>query len=255
MDLSQLVSTYEGSKIPEFIRVIAYGNPGSGKTTLAASFPKPFFIDADRGLASVGFDVKCIVVDKTMLDPYGLICQVLEDAKLKRGIFAEGGMAYGTETIVLDSITTLGESMLAQLMRDNKKDPLTDKPGFDEWGVFQRRMIEIAGRIKDLSSRYNIVETAWCQVREDEDTKVVQAFPMLPGSYRQRAGGDMDDLWYLEARKGVDGLEVTLNAAPKGIYDAKTRVLGDLVIKNPTWALIKASMAKKKSQKKNLMNA
>ena len=60
----------------------------------------------------------------------------------------------------------------------------------------------------------------------------------------------MDDLWYLEARKGVDGLEVTLNAAPKGIYDAKTRVLGDLMIKNPTWALIKASMVKKKSQKK-----
>jgi hypothetical protein len=246
MDLSQLVSTYEGSKVPEFIRAIFYGAPGGGKTTLASTFPKPFFIDADKGMASVTIDLPKISIDKAQSDPYGLIVQVLEDAKLKRGIFAEGGMAYGTQTLVFDSLTTIGELLLAQIMRANKKDPLVDKPGFDEWGVFQRKMIEFASRVKDLSAFYNIIETAWETIRENEDTKVVSAYPMLPGSYRERAGGDVDELYYMEARKGTDGLEVTLHAAPKGVYNAKTRVLADLKIVDPSYDKLLASMKKKR---------
>lgn len=248
MDLTQLVSMYEGSKVPEFIRAIFYGEPGGGKTTLAATFPEPFFVDADKGLAAVTRDVLSVPVDRSQADPYGLVVQVLEDARLHRGLFAPEGKAAKTQTLVFDSITTLGELILSQTMRDNRKDPLKDKPGFDEWGVFQRKMIEIASRIKDLSTQYNIIETAWVTVRENEDTKVVSAYPMLPGSYRERAGGDVDELYYMESRRATDGLEVTLNAAPKGVYNAKTRVLADLKIIDPTYAKLRTSMAKKRGK-------
>jgi len=255
MDLSQLVSTYEGSKVPEFLRVFAYGAPGSGKTTLASTFPEPLFINADKGLASVTKDLKQISVDRSFTDPYGLVIQVLTDAKQGRGIFAPDGIAFGTKTIVFDSLTTLSESMLGQIMREQNRDPLKDKPGFDEWGVFQRRMVEIAGRIKDLSTQFNIIETAWETTRENEDTKVVAGFPMIPGSYRERAGGDVDELYYMEARKGAEGLEVTLHAAPKGIFNAKTRVLADLKIGNPTYPKLFDSMQRKRGVVKSVKSA
>jgi len=246
MDLATLVSTYEGSKVPEHSRAIFYGDPGSGKTTLAADFPRPFFIDADKGLGSVTKDIKAITVDRTTTDPYGLVCQVLEDAKLKRGIFGADGYASDTATIVFDSITTLGELILHQIIRLKGKDPLKDKPEFDEWGLFQRRMIDIGSRIKDLSSVYDIIETAWVTVKENEDTKVVAGFPMLPGSYRERAGGDVDEFYYMESRRGADGLEITLNAIPKGVYNAKTRLLADAKIVDPSYKKLRESMLKKR---------
>jgi hypothetical protein len=251
MDLATLVADYEGSKVPEFIRAYFWGNPGTGKTTLAATFPEPLFINADQGMSSVVKDIRTIDVGKEIDRPYELIVQVLVDASVKRGIFAPGQYADGVKTIIFDSMTTLGDAMLTQIMVENKLDPLKDKPTFDEWGILQRKMVEVSKRVKDLSGKYNVIQTAWATVKENEDTKIVSAFPMLPGSYRERASGDVDESYYMEGRTGPDGFEVTLYASPKGIYHAKTRLLADTKITNPSYEKLLASMKKKRAANKS----
>jgi hypothetical protein len=251
MDLSTLTSIYQGTVMPDHFRVLIYGKPNSGKTTLASTFPKPFFIDADKGLGTLSGDITIpnIQVTRGVKDPYALLIQVFEDMTLKRGIFGSGGMAEGTETLVVDSLSTLSDLILAQIMIANGMKPESDKPGFNEWGAFTRRMVEIASRIRDLAEKYNIVETAWANIKENEKHEIIGVTPAIPGSYKDRAAGDVDEVYYMESSKATEGggLNIILNAIDKGFFKAKTRLLSDRKFTNATYATLLESMKKKRA--------
>lgn len=46
----------------DMVRMLIYGESGSGKTRLACSFPKPLVVDADHGLASVDWSIDSVTI-------------------------------------------------------------------------------------------------------------------------------------------------------------------------------------------------
>lgn len=103
----------------EKLRLVVYGEPGVGKTTLAMTFPRPFVINSDNGLIAV-----------TALDPaatLGIEFKVRSYDDLTPLYFWLRDHADLFDTIVLDSIDELAFVLTTELIervttRDKRKE-------------------------------------------------------------------------------------------------------------------------------------
>jgi len=87
------------------------GDSGMGKTTLAASFPKPIFIRAEDGVQSIPENLKP--------DVFPVINDVEDLWNQLKGLMGE---EHGYKTLVVDSITALERMFIADVIaKDNKK--------------------------------------------------------------------------------------------------------------------------------------
>jgi len=87
------------------------GDSGMGKTTLAASFPKPIFIRAEDGVQSIPENLKP--------DVFPVINDVEDLWNQLKGLMSE---EHGYKTVVIDSITALERMFIADVIaKDNKK--------------------------------------------------------------------------------------------------------------------------------------
>lgn len=104
---------------------VFYGRSGTGKTTIAGTFPTPMlFIDVkDQGTDSIS-DVEGIDV---------LECETWDDFEVAYWWLIQNPGKY--KTIVIDTVTQLQQVGLEKVLIDNEKDP--DKAG--EWGVMTKR--------------------------------------------------------------------------------------------------------------------
>lgn len=113
------------AKIKKPMRVALYGRAGSGKTTLACSFPKPLLLDVngEEGTDSVS-DVKGLQV---------LPVQVWEDFEQLYWYLEEGDHDF--ETVIIDTVTNLQELAIKQVASENKK-----KDADGGWGTMTKQM-------------------------------------------------------------------------------------------------------------------
>jgi len=81
------------------VKMIMYGASGAGKTTLISTLPNPFILSSESGLLSLaGFDIPA--------------AEIKTEADLKEGY--EYALKSDYETICLDSISDIAESILAE---------------------------------------------------------------------------------------------------------------------------------------------
>jgi hypothetical protein len=106
-------------------RMVIYGAPKLGKSTLGASMPKPIVIDFDRGLSAIAVD--SVPGPATWLDTMSLL---------------KWAASSKYETIVIDTLDPLEEQATAHVCAQGKKSTLADFPwggGYDalagEWRV------------------------------------------------------------------------------------------------------------------------
>jgi NTP pyrophosphatase (non-canonical NTP hydrolase) len=143
------------------IKVLVYGRSGVGKTRLIATAPRPILISAESGTLSLrGYDIPMIEI-ATMDD--------LRDAYL----WTTGEEAKGFDTICIDSITELGEVVLANAKKNNKDVRKA-------YGELIDEMTQIIKSFRDMRGKHVYFSAQEERIAADDDTTAYG--PLLPGS-------------------------------------------------------------------------
>lgn len=125
------------------IKVVIYGAPDSGKTTLMAGLRKTLIVSSEKGLLSIkGSNQQYIVID-TVEDVEALVTW-LETPKNYIGIY---------ETIAIDSLSDIAERVLDTSKRKTKD-------GRKAYGITQDAIISLLRTIVDVQG-VNVYLTAW----------------------------------------------------------------------------------------------
>lgn len=98
-------------------QITIFGEPGTGKTTLAASFPNPLFIRAEDGMASVaGRGVKCLKLVSDVEQLWQQLTAVLKEN-------------HDFKTLVIDSVSALDRLFAEDVLKTSKAPTLNQALG------------------------------------------------------------------------------------------------------------------------------
>lgn len=92
-------------ELPTTVSVLIYGNPGSGKTTMACSMPKSLIFDMDRGIHRAKNTTADVVQAKSMSDVYEVI---------------NSNDIDNYETLIFDTLGRLLDFMIVDILSKNK---------------------------------------------------------------------------------------------------------------------------------------
>ena len=146
------------------LKVLIYGKSGTGKTSFACSFPRPYVFDFDNGMLSQrGRDVEYDVLKGVAAyNDFELKLNMIEnDAKF--------------ETLVFDSITTLQEACIDMILEMTRKKVPTQY----EWMLLITKMKELFERITKIDK--HIIVVAHEMIQQDEITGEISYSPVLYG--------------------------------------------------------------------------
>jgi hypothetical protein len=92
-------------KIEKRLKALFYGNAGAGKSTAAASFPAPYFIDTERGIENDQYV-------KLLVDNGGVVFQTTDFDELVNEVKSLLSEKHEFKTLVIDPFTTLYNDLL-----------------------------------------------------------------------------------------------------------------------------------------------
>lgn len=200
-------STTDKESVSQGIKVLVYGESGVGKTVLCATAPAPIILSAEAGLLSLRkFKIPVIKIE-TLAD--------LEEAF--KWIKARKQGAETFQTICLDSITEIGEVVLA-----NAK--LTVKDPRQAYGELIEKITKQIKQFRDLPN-VNVYMSAKMEKSKDELSGMTLFGPSMPG---QKMGPAMpylfDEVFNLRINQTAEGQKYrALVTQPDLQYVAKDR--------------------------------
>lgn len=260
-----------------FIKMLVYGDFGTGKTTLAASaVDVPFmndvlFVDAESGEMTLDENDRIKNagdIDRIRITDFNMVAHVQEylkahcnardrnDVAVLRRLQAKAWGVPESEikevrryrTVIIDSLTEINEFCMYQLLHlatDMKLD--IDKMDVAEWPEFRKnnQMMQLLMRAyRDLPM--NVIFVTSMQYTQDELKKKFFA-PNITGKLAGQVQGFMDVVGYLQTGKVAEGKDEAprrLYIQPVGNFNAKNRRSSykKAYIDNPTMFTVMSSL-------------
>jgi len=187
------------------VKVVVYGQAGTGKTSLIATLPNPIILSAEGGLLSIA--------DSNL--PYIEITSI-ESLREAYKWASESEEAKNFDSIALDSISEIAEVVL-NFEKKIAKDPR------QAYGALQEQMTDIIRAFRDLANK-NVYFTAKCEKSADEAGRVMYA-PSMPGAkLGQQLPYFVDEVLALRVEKDQEGVpRRALMCESDGLWQAKDR--------------------------------
>jgi phage nucleotide-binding protein len=187
------------------VKLLVYGNAGSGKTSLIPTLPNPVVFSAEGGLLSIAdADLPFVEVSSydTLMEAYRWVTEADE--------------AKQFESIALDSISEIAEVVL------NHEKKIAKDPR-QAYGAMQEQMYDIIRAFRDIPGKH-IYFTAKCEKATDESGRILYA-PSMPGNKTGQAlPYFFDEVLALRVEKDAEGVaQRALMCDSDGIWQAKDR--------------------------------
>lgn len=160
-------------------RILLVGNSKSGRSFLAASFPKPVFINIDKGLQGLkGKNILSVNIapgGKTHSEIY----DVLTAIEGYKDVFS----SYRPETLVIDDISGMSELFETEVKYYDRDEKNIGKDGLflNEYNIVQCRIIDIFNFLKAMQSVKYIVVLSSASLIYSENDDGTYMFPATTG--------------------------------------------------------------------------
>ena len=201
----KLTTTREAA-LTQGVKLLVYGKAGYGKTRLCATAPNPIIISAESGLLSLREHDLPVIEIQNVDDLANAFQWVTESEESKQ-----------FQTICLDSITEIGEQILANA-KPQVKDPR------QAYGELIEKMTMTLKEFREIKGKH-VYFSAKQEPTKDDMTGVITYGPAMPGS---KLGPQLpylfDEVFQLGIGKEQDGTEYRfLRTKPDLQYEAKDR--------------------------------
>ena len=166
------------------IKMLVYGQPGIGKSTMALSAPSPVLFDFDGGVQRVNVAFQCPTLQ---VKSWEQVNEALEELK-------QGGV--DCSTIVIDTAGKMLDFMSDFIMRDNKQ--MQQRDGSLSLKGYGARKVMFQKFLRDVAMMgKNIVFVAHEKEDKDGDVKIVR--PEIGGSSAGDLMKELDLVGYVQA--------------------------------------------------------
>lgn len=159
------------------VKMLVYADAGAGKTLLTATAPRPVLISAESGLLSLRAQNILNVFGEQQHISYDIptiVVSTIEDLNDAYDWCANSQEAQGFDTIALDSLTEIGEVVLAK-SKAVAKDPR------QAYGELIDKMTTLVKGFRDLSGKH-VYMSAKQEYIKDEVTGISKYGPSMPGT-------------------------------------------------------------------------
>lgn len=202
-------------------RVVIYGVESVGKSTFAAKFPSPLFLDIEGGTAHLD-------VDRVAVDSWKQLGECIAEAA-----------KTDYRTIVIDSADWAERLAVEELLAANKKQSVEDFGYGKGWVMAAEKVSRLLGSLDRLiDAGKNVVIIAHSKVQRVEPPDILAAYDRYELKLSKQSSPLVkewaDELWFFRFKtkaitndggkaKGIGGKERVIYTTHSAAYDAKTR--------------------------------
>jgi hypothetical protein len=202
-------------------RVVIYGVESVGKSTFAAQFPNPLFLDVEGGTSHLD-------TDRASIDTASDLEAAIRECQ-----------TASYDTIIIDSIDWTERLLVEQLLAENKKKSVEDFGYGKGWVMTAEKMARLLGSLESLINvGKNVVLIAHSKVQRVEPPDLLAAYDRYELKMSKQSSPLVkewaDELWFFKFKtktvesesgrsKGIGGKERIILTTHSAAYDAKTR--------------------------------
>jgi hypothetical protein len=208
----------------EFLKIMSVGEPGSGKSILASSFPTKGFV-FDFAKSIISYKGKDFDYEQYELSPLGWTkfekdtVQVIK--AVKEGLY---------KSVIIDDLSAMTAVCMERALQLDPKRSATGGPVWNIHYSMVRNLME--GRLRQIMNmNCNVHFIAHIHVIQDQETGTITGVePMLTGALPVIITGYFDEVYYHTVKREGGDTKWYIQTVPMGYNRARSRLSGKLRI-------------------------